>query len=46
MNTDIGEQGGGGDELVVALTPTQLGVMVAIAVVLILWLRARRRRTN
>ena len=51
MTTDTGEQDGEGDDLVIALTPIQLGVVLAqivfwVVIVLILRFRARRRRTN
>ena len=48
MTTDTGEQDGEGDDRVIALTPIQLGVVLAqivlwIVIVLILRFRARRR---
>ena len=45
MTASTGEQGEGDDDRVIALTPTQIGFALAIVIVLIYWLRARRRRT-
>ena len=45
MTQDIDEVDAGNDERVIALTPTQLGVVLAITIAVIVWFLARRKRT-
>ncbi|MEA2010595.1 MAG: hypothetical protein U9N78_07815 [Actinomycetota bacterium] len=40
----VDEQDAGGGECVVALTPVQLGIVLAIVAAVVVWFVARRRR--
>lgn len=41
----VDEQDAGDGECVIALTPVQLGIVMAIVAAVVVWLVARRRRT-
>jgi len=46
MTNDVTEQDASDDDFVIALTPIQIGVTLAIVIVVIVWIRKRRKTAD